>query len=371
MTTLAQIVGGVSANSETATKSREFISYAKSMLAAKGNPSEALQLATARGASSRLREMFEVAPVEIAKIYDQLSVKAPVSVGSIDGGTWGGSALAPYLEASTAFVASLGPFSCFDRILSDGGFTRMPLRTRISIASSAALGSSVSELAPKPISAMSFTQEFLTAYKAVAMLVISDELAKSAAPGANELFATELRKAVALATDTRFLEVISETTGIASNPSSGLSTAQFLDDLDDALQAIDVGVNSKLYLILPVSVAKSIVLLRDSTGPSTKFSLPDISVNGGTIQGIRVVVTSAATNDGILLDASAIAADVDLVTTEVGRNATLRMDDNPTSGSYQIISLWQNNLQCMRAERFFGAAVLRSDGIAIISDMAT
>jgi hypothetical protein len=59
------------------------------------------------------------------------------------------------------------------------------------------------------------------------------------------------------------------------------------------------------------------------------------------------------------------------VTTEVVRNATLRMDDNPTSGSHQIISLWQNNLQCMRCERFFGVALLRSDGVSIISNMTT
>jgi hypothetical protein len=211
MTTLAQIVGGVSASSENTAKSREFISYAKSMLAAGGNPAEALELATARGASTRLMAMFD-APVAISRIYDRLLLKAPVAIGSAGGSTWGDE-LAPYLEASTAFVASLAPFSAFDRMLADNAFTRMPLRTRISIASTAAIGHALSELAPKPISAMSFTQEYLTAYKAVAMLVISDELAKSTAPGATDLFATELRKSVALAVDTQFLQIISDSTG--------------------------------------------------------------------------------------------------------------------------------------------------------------
>jgi hypothetical protein len=248
MTTLAQVVGGVSTNLENTAKSREFIAYAKSLLACKGNPSEALQLVMARGASPRLREMFE-APPAIAKIYDQLTLKAPVAVGSVGGSTWGDE-LAPYLEASAAFVQSLAPFSAFDRMLSDNAFTRMPLRTRISIASTAAIGHALSELAPKPISAMSFTQEYLTAYKAVAMLVISDELAMSAAPGATDLFATELRKSVALAVDTQFLQIISDSTGVASLPSTGLSAAQFLADLSTALQAITVGIGSKLYLVL-------------------------------------------------------------------------------------------------------------------------
>ena len=73
----------------------------------------------------------------------------------------------------------------------------------------------------------------------------------------------------------------------------------------------------------------------------------------------------------ILLDAGAVAADSDLVTTDVVRSATLRMEDNPTAGSYQIVSLFQNNLVATRAERFFGAAVLRSNGIAVISGMVT
>jgi hypothetical protein len=126
--------------------------------------------------------------------------------------------------------------------------------------------------------------------------------------------------------------------------------------------------NSKLYAILPANVAKSVRQLRDAGG---------MLVVNGMIGDVRVIATSAETAPGVpidyavLLDASAVAADSDLVTTDVVRNATLRMDDNPTAGSYQIVSLWQNNLQAMQAERYFGAAVLRSDGIAVISGMAT
>jgi len=115
-------------------------------------------------------------------------------------------------------------------------------------------------------------------------------------------------------------------------------------------------------LILPASVFKTVAQARDSGG---------LVVIDGKIGTIAVIPTSAATADGILLDGSAVAAGSDLVTTEVVRNATLRMEDNPTAGSYQIISLFQNNLVAMRAERFFGAAVLRSNGIAVISNMTT
>jgi hypothetical protein len=339
----------------------DLVKYAKALMACKGRRDDALALCVARGASSRLQKMFE-APIITSEVSDRILAKGPVAVGSVGGSTWGGTDLAPFRESSAPFVQSLAPFSAFDRMLSDGGFLRMPLHTRISVASSAALAASTSELAPKPISAMSFTQEYLQAYKAVALVVLSDELATSMAPGATDLFAGELRKSVALATDTKFLQIITESTGITSNPSTGLNNPnQFLADLETAIGSIEVGAGSKLYLVLPADAFKIVLQLRDAGG-----SL----VLNNKIGAINVIATSADTADGILLDASAIAADSDLVTTDVVRNATLRMDDNPTSGSYQIISLWQNNLVAMRAERFFGAAVLRSDGIAVISGMA-
>jgi hypothetical protein len=90
-----------------------------------------------------------------------------------------------------------------------------------------------------------------------------------------------------------------------------------------------------------------------------------VTGGGGTIQGIRVVVSSAATTDGILLDASAVGADTDVAVTDVVRHAKLKLDDNPTAGSFQLVSLWQDNLQTMRVEHYFGAALLRSTGVAV------
>jgi len=113
------------------------------ILARKGILTDALVLATPRGASSRLQAMLKTPPgvigeftkqimlppaaADYEKLLNQIVQKSAVSVGGIDTGTWG-SALAPYQESSAGFVQSLTPFSAFDRILSDGGFTRVPLR---------------------------------------------------------------------------------------------------------------------------------------------------------------------------------------------------------------------------------------------------
>jgi hypothetical protein len=67
----------------------DFTKYAKAMLAAKGNPSEALQLATARGAGPRLRAMLET-PISAGRISDDLLLKAPVAIGSVGDGALSG-----------------------------------------------------------------------------------------------------------------------------------------------------------------------------------------------------------------------------------------------------------------------------------------
>jgi hypothetical protein len=349
---------------------------AQAWLARQGLLTDAPRLAVPKGASSRLQAMLGTPPELIseaceqrmlppkqadkAQLQNQIVQKSAVSVGGIDTGTWG-SALAPFQESSEAFVQSLTPFSSFDRILSDGGFTRAPLRTRVVTASSAAIGYAVSEGTLKPPGAMSFSYENLTAYKAVAELVISDELAFSMSPASTSRIQTELGKAVAKASDEKFLEIVSQSTGVSSNPSSGLTAAQFLADLATALQSVEVGVNSKLYLILPVGVAKIVALLRDG-GPL---------VTNGMIGNIRVIPTAADTPDGVLLDASAVVADSELVITRVSNEGIVRLDDNPTSGTFRYVSLWGNDLQLTLTERYFGAAVLRSDGIAVISNMTT
>lgn len=327
----------------------DFTQFAKCMLLAKGRPAEALDIAKARGASPRL----------------QAILKSPITSGSVSGGTWG-EQLAPFREAAAGFVASLAPFSAFDRLLADNAFTKMPLRTRIAIGSTAATASNVNELAPKPISQMSIGYQELPLWKAVGTLVVTDELVRSTSTSATDLFASELRKAVAVASDAKFLEIISEGTGVASSASTGLSAAQFLADLNTALQSVELGINSKPYLIVPASVAKTVALLTNDGA----LLFPQMGVAGGSIQGIRVVVSTAATDFAVLLDGTAVAADSDIANFEVAREATIQMDDDPTSGETSLVSLWQANLVALRAERYFGAAVLRSSGIAVITDFA-
>ena len=169
-----------------------------------------------------------------------------------------------------------------------------------------------------------------------------------------------MKLACAKATDSVFLSAITETTGVASNASTGLTAAAFLSE-STALQAITVGANSRLYLILPPDVWKVVVLLRDTGG---------MLVTNNTIGPVRIIPSSAATDTGILIDSMQIAAANDDFSVMQAQYATIELDDNPTSGATTKVSLWQNNLLGLMAQRWFGCEVLRSSAAALITDMA-
>lgn len=90
-----------------------------------------------------------------------------------------------------------------------------------------------------------------------------------------------------------------------------------------------------------------------------------IDMNGGTFMGLPVIVESVPANPGsgspatgagqrlILAKASEILlADDGGVTIDVSREASLQMDSAPTAGATELVSLWQNNMVALRAERF-------------------
>ena len=143
------------------------------------------RLAAARGDISVTQVLAQRAPsMRVRAVLSDLkAAQSPASLSS-------GSALAPYSEMSTGFFASLSAFSAFSKIYNVGDFNRVPLRTRIVVLTTAPVAEAVSELAAKSVSSASFASGYLEAQKVAEFIVISDELAKSAAPSSSACLAT-------------------------------------------------------------------------------------------------------------------------------------------------------------------------------------
>jgi HK97 family phage major capsid protein len=214
--------------------SHDFVLLAKSLAAAKGDISETAALARTVG-SMRVREV----------LTDLKSAVAPMSLSSA-------ASLAPYEQMAAGFFGSLSAFSAFSKIYNIGDFQRVPLRTRVVILTTAPVAEAVSELAAKSVSAASFASAQLDAQKVAEFLVISNELAKTAAPSSISMLGNELRRACGIAVDAKFTSILASTAGITSAASTGVTSTAVLADLTARLTALTIGADSRLWFITQV-----------------------------------------------------------------------------------------------------------------------
>jgi len=119
-----------------------------------------------------------------------------------------------------------------------------------------------------------------------------------------------------------------------------------------ALSAANIPLGG-VTLIMSETNALTLGMSRDAMG---NRAFPNLTAEGGSIDGINVVTSNTAGTMVIALQPNLILfADDGGVSIDVSREATVQMDstpDTPTLATTVQTSLWQNNLVGLRAERF-------------------
>jgi hypothetical protein len=161
------------------------------------------------------------------------------------------------------------------------------------------------------------------------------------------------------------LDSITTDDDVENSNATGSDLSAFLADLNVALAVLEMGSTSRVYMIAPPRLVKAIALMRGSTGA---LSFPNLTIRGGDISGITVTPSDALTDSIVILDAQQVAADASVVVLDNSRQASLQLDDAPTDGATNVTSLWQSNLVGLRAERWWGSELLRSNGAVVIAD---
>jgi HK97 family phage major capsid protein len=319
---------------------------AKSLMLARGEIGGALEIAKSRHALPEVTSFL----------------KSAVAAGTTTDGQWA-SSLSEYRSISDGFLGSLGEFSAFDRILGDSAFKSVPLRTRVTITSAAMTASLVGERVAKPIQELELETTQLAERKCAGVLVVSDELLRFGGAGSLNLLNSELRRAVAIASDLVFLDVLQNSTAINTFASTGLDATHFPADLAGALDNLQFGSDARLYIIAPAETIKMIAMMRGSGGAPV---YPDATVVGGSISGIPLVASDAAT-DLLIVDASQVAASSGPIVLDASAEAAVELSNSPTASPTEMVSLWQRGLRGLRAERVFGAELLRPTACVGIS----
>ncbi|MDZ4842924.1 MAG: hypothetical protein SH859_12415 [Hyphomicrobium aestuarii] len=287
----------------------------------------------------------------------QMILRAAVSAGTTSDPSWAGS-LADYRIAVSAFSDSMRSVSLLDAMMPFAA--RVPLRTRIVIATAAAVGASVAGAELKPATRLNLSAGDLLERKSSTLIVISEELIHALTAGdAVDLINRELRGATARAATQELLGVIG--TGSPSHTSSNVP----LDDLRAmlAIAAISGSPASRYFLVVSAAIAAQLATWPDSTTGGPAF--PQMTPSGGTIQGISVIATDApiASATAFLVDAAQVALAAESFVISTAAHASLQMDDAPSAGATNLISLWQSNSVAILAERFFGVLRMRDEGV--------
>jgi HK97 family phage major capsid protein/HK97 family phage prohead protease len=315
---------------------------------------------------------------EVAQI-----LKAAVAAGNTTDSTWA-APLVQLQQATNEFLDLLRPATIIGRIT---GLTRVPFNIRVPLATADPTAYWVGEGQVKPVSAAAFDSATLAFAKAVGISVMTEELLRFSTPSAEALLRNGLINAVAYLTDRTFVDPTAASTG--SSPASvtygvsavaptGTTADAFRDDFA-TLIATYLAANyalSGLVILMTSQQALKLSLMRNTLGNK---EFPELGVNGGSIEGVPVITSEnipaagGSPVDGypiIALHApSILLADDGGVNIDMSREASLQMDsapDSPATASTVMVSMWQQNMVAIKAERFITWKKARSGAVQYI-----
>lgn len=364
VTTVKANAPGIIRVEQNLEKGIAFARFAKALAAANGSRSEALEIA---------RKQYP----DDAKLHHVL--KAAVGAGTTTDPQWAG-ALVEYQEYAQDFVEYLRPQTIVGRFGQGNipSLRKVPFNIRIPAQTSGGSANWVGQGKAKPLTKFDFESITFSFAKVSAIAVLTDELIRFSNPAADALVRNALAEAVIARLDTDFInpskaEVpnispASVTNGIAAIPSTG-------NPDDDAAAAFGVFVAANLQpngavWLMSSTTALALSMRKNALGQK---EYPEMTLLGGTFQGLPVIVSQYVGNQLVLVNAPDIyLADDGGVAVDMSREASLEMESEPTGDSItptgtELVSMFQTNSVAIRAERWINWKRRRTAAVAVIS----
>jgi HK97 family phage major capsid protein len=271
----------------------------------------------------------------------------------------------------------------------------VPFNVRIAGADSGTSAGWVGQGAPAVVSKMHTTSTSLGIAKAAGLVVLTMELVRSSSPSAEMLVRDDLIATIAQFLDQQFIapdyaavanvSPASITNGVTPTAATATTAAALRTDLQ-TLMATWIANNldpSGAVIVTTPTRALAISLMLNALGQPV---FPDMTMDGGKLLGIPVVVSNSAKMVGspvsgegeliVLLNAPEIMlADDGQTVIDASAEASLEMLDNPTNNAATgtpttMVSMFQTNSVALRATRFINWAKRRSYAVQYIKDAA-
>jgi len=310
--------------------------------------------------------------------------RAAVGVGTTTDPTFA-APLIEYQNMSGEFIELLRPASIVGQMQAAGvNFRRVPFGVRIPKQIAASVAQWVGEGQSKPVSRPGFGSITFPFSKIAVIVVMTEELARFSNPDAEVLARNDMVASIADFANSQLMDITvapvpnlspgSITYLGTKTPSTGSTLAQITADLNGMLNRMTSAnlSTSSLAWVMNPRTKNYLATLRTS---QDVYAFPTITANGSLL-GYPIVASNAVPIDGTsettitLLDgAQVLYADDGQVALDTSTEASVQMDSAPPTPAVNLVSLWQQNLLGIRAERFLHWDVANAAGVQVLTDV--
>jgi HK97 family phage major capsid protein len=363
-------------------KAQAFTRMVSCLAMAKGNLMQAAELA--KRFEHETPEVISVLnhAVRVGNTNDPASwlQRAAVAVGTTTDPAWA-APLVNYQIMNAEFIELLRPETILGNLT---GYRTVPFNIKIPRQTAGATANWVGEGLSKPVSRLSFDQVTVPFAKIAVICLITQELARFSEPSAEMLVRDDLIATIAQFIDQQFIDgAVAAVAGLKPGsinntspniPSSGSSVAHVTGDLAAAMLAMTaagIQLRRPVWIMSP-QAAMFLATLRTA---QDVFAFPGMGMGatgglqpgGGstaivqgarTLLGIPVVVSAnvpvaAGLSSITLLEQTELmVADDGQTLIDTSTEASLQADSAPATPPTPLISLWQQNMLGIKAERF-------------------
>jgi HK97 family phage major capsid protein/HK97 family phage prohead protease len=317
-------------------------------------------------------------------------LKAAVNAGDTTTATWAAE-LAYAQNIAAEFIEFLRPQTIIGRVT---GWRSVPFNVRVASQTSGSTGYWVGQGKPIPMSQMATSSVSLGIAKVAGMVSIDKELARLSTPSAEGLVRTDLARECQETLDLSLIDPnqggqtniqpASLTYAVTPVTPSGTNYAAFVTDVKSLFAtaiAANLDISRATWVISPTT-ALALSLMVTSLG-NPQF--PGLTINGGTLMGLPVIVSQQALIAGspqysnimvLLFPGEVFLADDGVANVEASDQVAIQMLDNPTNQSTAtstpttMVSMFQTESIAVKAVRYINWAKARSQACAFIQAAA-
>lgn len=369
-------------NTQKLEPGQQFARYAMCLTAAKGDTEKAFRIATTHYPEDEAIVNTLKAQSHSGRSLETV-MKATVEAGTTLDTTWA-APLVEYQNFAGDFVEFLRPQTILGQFGTNGrpALSRIPFNVRIAGQTSGGEGYWVGEGAPKPLTAFDFNSVNLRWAKVANIAVLTEELMRFSNPSAELLVRNALADALRARLDIDFINPAkaavadvspaSITNGVAGIPSSGTDADAVRADLN-ALWAPFIAANNPPTTAVYIMSSSRALAVSMMMNPLGQQEFTGLTMNGGTLGGVPVIVSEYAGSNVILVNARDIwLADDGGFTIDASREASLQMLDNPTNNSATgtattMVSMFQTDSVAIRVERYINWAKRRASAVQLLT----